>query len=207
MLSGSARSSGRTWDDEAIDLLKGPEGGLLIVFQVAVHDPGCEEQHGAEDLVDDHVHIGAGLESRADPIDQGLVAFQMLAVDGVHANGGEVKADVKDTVVPFFQDKIPTFLPQNVGPGFPGQAGIVHDGKGIIEQDSEIFILHVQRFGQQLILAGITFIYVCLIQVGFLRDGFGGYFVQTVPGDDMNRAFQEGLFHFVDVQLVTPLGK
>lgn len=188
------------WLYEAVDLLKGPAGGLRAVIHLCVHHPGGEGQHGIKNLMHQDIHIDLGLEDVPGPLDQLMELPQMLLIGIGTAIGTIIVADIEDAIIGLFQNKLPDLLPVQEGPLLGRNPGQMQQRQVLPQLGCEIFIFLMERRTEQLILSAKSFIDVRFIQPGLGGDGLGGGLLQSVSGDDVNGAFHKYLFHFLLLQ-------
>ena len=83
----------------------------------------------------------------------------------------------------------------------------MHDRKRLLQKVGKVHILHVKCRAEQVIFAGKTLINICLVQLRFGCNGFGGGFLHAIPRYDANCAVDEDLPHLLYFQLHTSFWK
>ena len=157
--------------------------------------------------MNEHVHVCAGLERLACFFDQRLETRKMCFICMCAAACRVIVPNVEDTIGWLIQDEVPASLPEDIGPLFPREPRHVHNGKRLLQKVGKVHILHVKCRAEQIIFAGESLINICLVQLRFGCNGFGGGFLHAIPRYDANCAVYEDLPHLLYFQLHTSFCK
>ena len=182
-------------------------GGVVIVGHGAVHHLEREIQHRRQQVVEQHPHVRLGAKGRLEFGNEGLVAGFVHCGGILPKIGGIIILNECAAFGPVAQQKPPHRRKVQPAAGLVLRLRHVHDRDVLHRPGDKLLVQRIEGLDQQVVFVGKVPVYVPFVDARSGHDGFGGGFVQTLGGHNLNGLGDQGALYIRMLQTIRPFPK